>query len=560
MKKRLFLYSILIIFAGLLFFFAASVYVSYNSNLDMARDRVIETTQICAGLYSNTSDLSAFVDVSGDTRITVISSDGRVLADSSPLNLNTMENHLERPEVQAAANGTPEAHIRYSASLGVDFIYYALKVEQADGYVFVRSAIPVAKIDAYFYQSLPLLIILLIVVTLLCFVLSRGMINRIIAPFSSVERRLRLLSDGEYLSAPVVGSYEEIDAIIRGIDEVAQVLQNSITDLRDEKSKMEYILNNISDGIFAVDERESIVLINSAALAVFGAALNVSGKNIIYLTNDNTLLPAIRDCAFNEKSSMFELTLKGRIYLFTIKRLPDTNLSMTIMSDVTDNRESAKQREEFFANASHELKTPLTAIKGFNELAGINNKDESINKYIETISRETDRMLLLIGDMLRLSELENTPEINPVPLSLATVVGEVYETLSASINEKSIIFELVGDGTVVAEQVHIYELVKNIIENAIRYNNQGGRVSVAIESDKKNTWLFVFDDGIGVAPEDQTRIFERFYRVEKSRSAKNGGTGLGLSIVKHLCVLYGWKLTLKSKLGVGTEISVEFNN
>jgi two-component system phosphate regulon sensor histidine kinase PhoR len=232
---------------------------------------------------------------------------------------------------------------------------------------------------------------------------------------------------------------------------------------------------------------------------------------------------------------------------------------MIALSDVTEIRENAKRREEFFANASHELKTPLTAIKGFNELTAINNKDDNIRKYIDSITRETDRMLSLIGDMLKLSELENTQSINPVPVPLAKIVNEAVELLSTSINEKSISIEITGDATVTAEPGHIYELAKNLIENAVRYNNQGGHVSVTIERSKQNARLYVFDDGIGISPEEQTRIFERFYRVEKSRSQRNGGTGLGLSIIKHICALYDWKLSLKSKLGVGTEVTVVFN-
>jgi two-component system phosphate regulon sensor histidine kinase PhoR len=167
-------------------------------------------------------------------------------------------------------------------------------------------------------------------------------------------------------------------------------------------------------------------------------------------------------------------------------------------------------------------------------------------------------MLTLIGDMLKLSELENTQEINPVPVSLANVVSEVQEVLSASISEKAINFKIAGDAEVTAEQGHIYELLKNLIENAVRYNNQNGKISVTIESDKQAARLVVSDNGIGISPEEQTRIFDRFYRVEKSRSQRNGGTGLGLSIVKHICALYDWKLSLKSKLGVGTEIVIIF--
>jgi two-component system phosphate regulon sensor histidine kinase PhoR len=556
MKKRLFLFMTLIIFAGLLCFFAVSVYITYNNNLSIAKDTVMEAAKICAGLYNENTDVSAFVKVGGDTRITLVSLDGTVIADSRPLDISTVENHLNRPEIQAAANGSPATYVRYSDTLGVDFIYYALKADNGGSYVFIRTAVPVAKIDAYLIQSLPLLIIVLLIVALLCFAISRSVINLVTKPFESVEHKLRLLSNGEYAPEPFAKSYEEIDAIIKGIDEVAQVLQNSFASLCDEKSKVEYILNNISDGIFAIDENKNIALINSAALDIFDVTPDITDKKMSYLLYNKTLTTAVDDCVTQEKSALFELSLNGRIYLATVKRLPETKLTMAILSDITDNRENTKLREDFFANASHELKTPLTAIKGFNELMAINNKDEKISKYIESITRETDRMLSLIGDMLKLSELENTQGINHVPVSLAQVANEVRETLSAAINKKSVTLNVIGDGTVEAEQGHVYELVQNLVENAVRYNNQNGRVFVTIESDKKNTSLSVSDNGIGISPGEQTRIFERFYRVEKSRSQRSGGTGLGLSIVKHICALYGWELSLKSKPGVGTEIKV----
>jgi len=560
MKKRLFLFTTLITFAGLLAFFAASVYMTYTNNMNNAKSSVMEIAQIYAGLYNNETDLSWFVRVGNDTRVTVISPDGAVLADSRPLDLEVTVNHLTRPEVQAARDGSPTAYVRYSESLGVDFIYYALKHETDSGYVYIRAAIPVAQINAYLFQSLPLLILLFFIIVFFCLLLSQGMIKKTIKPFESVESKLRLLSSGKYVSEPVAKSYEEIDIITKSIDEIAQILQGSFDSLREEKNKVEYILNNIGDGIFAVNESKNITMINSAALDIFDAKPDITNKNASYLFHDNILTAAIDDCVTHEQSAFVEFAFQGRIYLVTVKRLPETKITMVVLSDITDSRESEKRREEFFANASHELKTPLTAIKGFNELTAINNKDENINKYIESITRETDRMLSLIGDMLKLSELENAQITNLVPVSLATVTNEVCETLSAAINEKSITINIIGDGTIKAKQEHVYELIKNLVENAVRYNDQNGKISVTIESNKRNTWLYVFDDGIGISPGEQTRIFERFYRVEKSRSQRGGGTGLGLSIVKHICALYGWKLSLKSKLGVGTEITVTFVN
>ncbi|MCL2060073.1 MAG: ATP-binding protein [Oscillospiraceae bacterium] len=613
MKKRMFFYMTLIISAGLLCFFAASVYITNSNNLNIAKDTVMEATRIFAGLYGSSEAMGSHgggeaagpygggeaagaAEVIGnievtDIRLTLIAPDGKVLADSRPFDISAAENHLNRPEIQAALSGAPEAYIRYSETLGVDYIYYALKVDiggdgiggdgisgdnisgdsigngetvsndiGGDGYVFVRAALPVAKIDAYLNQSLPLLIVLMVAVALLCFALSRVMIARFITPFEKIGTRLRHLTSGEYAPGPVAGSYDEIDVIIRGIDEVAQVMQDSFADLREEKNKLDYIMSNIGDGLFVLDDEENITYINAAALNVFSVNLEIVGKNLNYITNDTTLVETVRGCVNHDGEALFEIDINGRIFLTAARRLPNTHFTMVVLSDITESRDNAKRREEFFANASHELKTPLTAIKGFGELAAINNKDENIGKYIECIGRETSRMLTLIDDMLKLSELENAHKPNPVPVSLAQVAGEACETLSAAISEKQISATIVGDGIVEAAPGHAYELVKNIIENAVRYNNQGGRVDVTIEEGTKSTRLVVADDGIGIPPAEQTRIFERFYRVEKSRSQRGGGTGLGLSIVKHICALYGWKLSLKSKLGVGTEITVAFDD
>lgn len=558
MKRRLFVYTTLIILAGLLSFLAVSIYATHTNNIRFATDTVIETTNICAALYTEDLDISRFEEIGNDIRITIVAPDGTVLVDSRSIDPTATETHLNRPEIQAAAGGNPTAYTRRSDSLGIDFIYYAVKASSNDSYVFIRAAMPVTNIDAYLSQSLPLLIFVFCIVVILCTVFYQIMIQRITKPFESIESNLRSLSRGDYTPRNIIGSYEEINQITQSIDDVAEVLKHNINELSDEKEKMDYIINSIGDGLFVVDENINVVLINSAAIKVFDAAHDVIGKNLNYLTYDGIITESVGTCVRQEKNTMLEHMLNGRIYFISVRQLPNTKLTMVALSDVTETRESAKRREEFFTNASHELKTPLTAIKGFNELTANNNKDEGLNKYIDGITRETDRMLSLIGDMLKLSELENSKSINPESISLANVVGEVQEVLSPAIVEKDITIEVVGDAVVTAEAGHLYELVKNIVENAVRYSNEGGRVSITIESTKQSTWLFVFDDGIGISPEEQSRIFERFYRVEKSRSQRSGGTGLGLSIIKHICVLYNWNLSLKSKLGVGTEVTVEF--
>ncbi|MCL1902809.1 MAG: ATP-binding protein [Oscillospiraceae bacterium] len=566
MRKQLFLYTILIVFTGLVIFFGASIYITRNNYLKIAKDEVIETAQIYAGFYDEKKSISDFVhNTTGQTRITVVAPDGTVLADSRPLDTGTMENHIYRPEIQSALKGTPQTHVRYSDTLGVDLIYYAVKVDIFDdneeSYVFVRASIPVGQIDKYLISTLPLLIIILILLSALCFVFIRQMANRITSPFNLIEQKLRSLTDfsGKYDDEPIGESYDEIDSIIRGIDEIALILQNSIDTISDERSKLNYILDNIEEGLFTTDENGNITLINKSVLKAFDAPYDIIGKDMIYLSGDKTLTEGVRDCIISETPAVFEITNNGKILLVTVKRLPNTDLTMTVLSDVTENRESSKRRENFFANASHELKTPLTAIKCFNELTVINNNDDKINKYVDGITRETERMLLLIGDMLKLSELDYSKSVTPSTVWLPGVINEARDSISAIIDEKSILFEASGDCMVTAEQKHIYELVKNLIENAVRYTDNGGKVTARIENNQDGKLLIISDNGIGIPTEDQSRIFERFYRVEKSRSEQNGGTGLGLSIVKHICVLYDWKLSLKSKVGVGTEVTVEFS-
>ncbi|MCL1894234.1 MAG: ATP-binding protein [Holophagaceae bacterium] len=558
MKKRLSLYTILIIFSGLISFFAVSVRVAHNNNIKNAQAMVMEAAGICAMFFSENTDFSSFEKIDTDIRITIISPNGNVTADSLPIDTSLLENHLSRPEIIAAENSSPTVNKRYSETLGMDLIYYALKVDAGDSYVFIRTAIPVAKIDTYLFQSIPFLVFIMFILASLSFMLSRFMVGHVEKPFESVKQKLHLLAKGQYVSEPLAESYEEIDSIIREIDEIALVLQNTLTALHTEKTKAEYIINNIGDGIFAVDANKNIVLMNNTVLKIFNATPDISGKGLNYLFYDKVLAGAVDDCISFGKNVLFELAINGRIFFATIKQLPVSTLTMAILSDVTDSRENAKQREEFFANASHELKTPLTAIKGFNELATINNKDEGISKYLGGIARETDRMLSLIRDMLKLSELETGQNISFATVALSEMATEIFETLSAVIAEKALHFEISGQATINADPGHVYDLLKNLIENAVRYNDQGGSININIGSDSKATFLTVADTGIGIPLTEQSRIFERFYRVEKSRSQKNGGTGLGLSIAKHICAKYEWKLSLKSKLGVGTEVTVEF--
>ena len=230
-----------------------------------------------------------------------------------------------------------------------------------------------------------------------------------------------------------------------------------------------------------------------------------------------------------------------------------------MLTDTTVQRQAEETRSVFFANAGHELKTPLTSVRGFAELLTTQCDQQQVKRYAAQILHDTDRMLFLLEDMLSLSSLEHTPEFaNAQPVRLEEVVREVFESLAARAAERRIELTLEGQATVLADRERIYELVLNLADNAVKYNNPEGSVQILLSQSEQGTRLIVRDNGIGIDPEHQGHVFERFYRVEKSRSRKLGGTGLGLAIVKHICEKYRAGLELKSQPGVGTEITVSF--
>jgi two-component system phosphate regulon sensor histidine kinase PhoR len=285
----------------------------------------------------------------------------------------------------------------------------------------------------------------------------------------------------------------------------------------------------------------------------------VIGKKANVLTGDQVFLDAINQCVKESENSIFEYATEPFIYLTAVRKV-ENRLTIVVLSDITATKNAEKNRSDFFANASHELKTPLTSVKGFNELIMLKSKDEEIKGFATHIEKESMRMLALIDDMLNLSKLENKKELKPVHVDLKEVTDDVFGTLSQFASEKNVMISVHGDGTVYAEREHIFEVIKNLVENGIRYNNDGGKVDVRISTKKDKTILKVEDNGIGIDESNQTRIFERFYRVDKSRSRETAGTGLGLSIVKHAAELYNANVRLQSKIGVGTSVRVVFKN
>lgn len=561
MKKKIVLYTTLISVAACVLVFALGIVVTRSDNYEQAESNVKSTTEMFSKLYDG--DLSIVHAVSADVRLTIISANGTVLADSSYSDVSGLENHISREEVLSALNGNPKAVIRTSDTSGQKMIYYALKTQFADDYVFIRVSVPVEGVNGYVIKTIPLMVAILLFAVLCAVILSIILSGKIVQPLNLVKKSLSDINDGKFRKTMPTQKDEEINAIVRDINDLGEKVEESIRELKQEREKLDCVINNINDGIVAL-KNSDICLINNRVKQIFRCTDTVVGQNVNALTDNKDFIDAFSGIGAAKDGTNTEIKLNGGVYYVTVKNIGDDSglspYTVIVLTDVTIARGNEKMRGEFFANASHELKTPLTTIKGFNELIQLEDKDNKLNKFTSQISVNTDRMLSLVDDMLNLSSLENTSKPLCVRVDAAEVARAVKDDLSMLAQAKNVTVDVEGEGILYAEHKHVYELIKNLAENAVKYNKDGGRVAIKVSETEGKTEIKVCDDGIGIDKKHQLRIFERFYRVEKSRSRATGGTGLGLAIVKHISLLYGAELFLQSKPGEGTTVGVVFEN
>lgn len=552
MKNKILIFNLAIITLSLLTVFFSGITLNKNSHRAEAEAEVKTLTEAYKSTYDENNIDKMFENAPDGVRLTVINDKGEVVKDTDG---EITENHLGREEIIAAIGGNPKVVVRYSNSLKKDMVYYALKAERTDGgYDFIRVAIPVADVDGYVKSTIPTLIYVLIAAIFICYIASILMTNSLVKPIKDVKDKITAVKNGDYsVKIPASGD-EEVNTMLSEINDVSELLQKSIQKANDEKERLDYILRNISDGIIVLDTDGTITEFNKNASRIFDIA-EPSGKNYSVLTANENFNAEIADCLTCGADKRFEYSDGGKTFIVSVNRL-DNGYTIIVLSDITAVKNSEKTRSEFFANASHELKTPLTSIKGFNDIVSMSTKEEKTRELSLKIDKEVTRIVTLINDMLDLSRLEAEEKPQTEKIDLKKVSEGVIESLSALAEKKNVTVKLCGEGTVDMESEHAVELVKNLVENAIRYNNDGGHVFVDIKKADGAVKLIVKDDGIGIEDKYKQRIFERFYRVDKSRSREMGGTGLGLSIVKHICTLYNAGLMLESTLGVGTTITV----
>lgn len=483
-------------------------------------------------------------------RLTWIAADGSVLYDTKT-NAERLENHASRAEVsQALATGTGES-TRYSSTLMEKTMYYAQRLD--DGTV-LRISISRATVGMIAVGMIQPLLIVLIVALILSGLLARRLSRRIVDPLNSLDLERPLDND----------AYEELSPLLKRIHHQHVEIQTQLRELREKTDEFTQITGSMREGLVLLDEHGSILSINAAAQALFGADAQCVGRDFLTIERSHEISAAIQAAAADGHSEV-RAERAGRVYQFDISRTTSDGkfLGTVILAfDITEQEFAERNRREFTANVSHELKTPLQGIIGSAEL--IENgmvKPEDLPRFVGHIHAEAARLVTLIDDIIRLSQLDEGDAMPTEPVDLLAVSQEAAENLHDAAAARDVMVSVTGQPAVLpGVRRLIYEIVYNLCDNAIKYNRDGGRVDVTVAADAGGSSITVADTGIGIAPEHQGRVFERFYRVDKSHSKASGGTGLGLSIVKHAVQYHHGRIELESTPGTGTTICVVFPN
>ncbi len=555
MRKRLLATSIITSLVVLLLMFFGGIYLSSKDNEQYAKNTAIECAVTFKEFYEQHGEIAVPEDVS--YRVTMIKPSGMVIFDNDVSSVSSMENHSDRPEVVAALADAPKAEIRHSQTLGVDMVYYALKANYQGEDVIIRIAFSLASVQAYFHDSIPLLFFEFFLIAILGVAITVIFGSLSLRPLKLVKSSLEAVNRGEYTSIETLTGDAEIDGLLEEINDINRGVLKSFAKVQSEQTKLNYVLDNIADGIVAINGRNQISAINKSAQKIFGVTEITVGKPIEYLSGYSQFVSVMQ----NKDDQIFELELEKKTYLCFLNFLENPTKSFNrVLSirDITERKQAENMRSEFFANASHELKTPLTVVSGFMEILSVSIKQPKQSDMIEKVLSETRRMKTLIEDMLELSNLENHAEMQAETCNISHTCSEVFETLSIESYKKNIKLTKDCDVKLKIAPNHLYELIKNLVENGVKYGKTSGSgfVHVSASQTRNHTRIVISDNGIGIDKKHQDRIFERFYRVEKSRSRATGGTGLGLSIVKHIVDLYGGTYSLASTAGRGTVISV----
>ena len=549
MRKKIILINALTTFFSLIILLITSGFLIYIRNLNNYENAAKNYLSLTCSIFNGTNvnqTYEAVKDTESNIRLTIIDLDGNVVFDSE--NSEVGENHLHRPEVinlNTVVN-------RYSTTENKDMLYIA---DIDDGY-YIRISLDMGDVNKLLYWFIIFgfsvtLIVETIVVSLSLYFTKKGLapINKNLAKLGYLVKKD--INDEEF----------SIDTLPSIIDELSQLIDNQIEKIKSQKNDMVSVLNLLNQGVIALDSKGDIFFINNEARKIFNVSENFSDSNYLYLIRDIELQETIENSLKTHSTQLFNFEINRRTINICITPITENWLNgglIISLNDITKEENLKQVKKDFFDNASHELKSPITSIIGYSQLvsSGIVNDNKEIIEYNKKIYKEASRMNSILYDMLNIAELEQGYPVKKEDVNLKKLVLEILDAYKTKIEAKNIHLDLQIDDVKINSDIRLIdEMLRNLIDNAIKYNKENGKITINLTG----KLFLISDTGIGIKKENQSRIFERFFMEDKARSKENGGTGLGLAIVKHIIETLGYKIEVISKVNVGTKFIIYFN-
>lgn len=548
MTKKIF-HSILLVACTVLLACYLVILTSLNDYFTSLRKSQLKTQLSFASTAVEDEGIEYLKNVeSGEYRLTLIDTDGTVLYDTGA-DAASMENHSDRREFQEAfLSGYGESH-RYSRTLTEQTYYFAKKL--SDDRVLRISTSQVTIVSLLLGMLQPLLVIAFLAILLSVFLAKRASRN-LVKPLNNLDLNDPLSND----------VYEELSPLLRHMAQQNKQIALQMDELSRSQNEFNAITSNMSEGLIVLNKDGVVVSLNTAARKIFEAEEDSIGKDFLTIDRTPEISRAIKETLSGKKQEL-EYEKNGRNYDLCINQIVEKDEVIGVLLLAIDNTEkiqAEQNRREFTANVSHELKTPLQSIIGSADLieSGL-VKPEDMPRFIGHIKTDAARLVSLVSDIIRLSQLDENTEMNWENVDALSVAKEALEMVGPIAESRNISLTIKGEPAPL-NSVHklLYDIIYNLCDNAVKYNKEGGFVKVDVKTAGDKVQVAVSDNGVGIAPADQSRVFERFYRVDKSHSRESGGTGLGLSIVKHAVAYLKGSISLESTLGKGTTITVSF--
>ena len=557
MKKKLNIIYAIVFFLSILLSVSLTVYILYQNTRTNELKELKDELAIASMLDKDDLEMMRGFDVS--LRFTIVDRDGKVLFDNFT-DPASMENHAGRKEIKEALNGNLGKDVRLSNTLGKDTYYYALLMK--DGNI-IRISKQTESILGSFIKTVPLILLMSIILIIVLLLVNKKLVDKLLKPIDYASEHLHR----DDFSTQKLDVYDELSPFIRTIERKNKDIKEYIERLETKERTVSEILRNMNEGLVLIDPDLKVIQLNEAAIKLFKASMqaNYMDMDIVRLTRSQEVSDKLKELVKTHKASSFELMADEdslKIYLSPIESGSTLTGIIMLVLDVNDEKKAEKLRREFSANVSHELKSPLTSISGYAEL--IKNgmvKDEDIKKFSGIIFDEAGQMLRLIENIILISKLDEKPELKcEEEVSIKETIDEILDLYKGKIDAKNLSVEChIEEGLKKNVPLGMLsELYRNLISNAIKYNKDGGKISITVEKRGGNIISKITDTGIGLEKDEIPRIFERFYMVDKGRNRNTNSTGLGLAIVKHIVEDMGGTIDVESEINKGTTFKVIF--